>query len=71
MTLGLCAKSEQPVIVKCLTHHSRVWDMASAKCRNCERAAEASAYYSSCAAAIMPKALNPFFGGKCKKTGDR
>ena len=41
--------------------------MANAKCRNCDRAAYAGAYCSSCAAAIMAKALNPFFGGKWKK----
>ena len=41
--------------------------MANAKCRTCDRAADAGAYCSSCAAAIMAKALNPFFGGRRKK----
>ena len=41
--------------------------MANAKCRNCDNDADAGAYCSSCAAAIMAKALNPFFGGKWKK----
>lgn len=41
--------------------------MANAKCRNCDRRAEAGAYCSSCAADIMAKALNPFFGRKWKK----
>ena len=43
--------------------------MANAKCRNCDRSADGGAYCSSCAAAIIAKALNPFFGGKRKKTG--
>ena len=41
--------------------------MANAKCRNCDNNADASAYCSSCAAAIMAKAPNPYFGGKWKK----
>ena len=38
--------------------------MANAKCRSCDHAADAGAYCSSCAADIMAKALNPFFGGR-------
>ena len=41
--------------------------MRNAKCRNCDNDADAGAYCSSCAADIMAKALNPFFGGKWKK----
>ena len=41
--------------------------MANAKCRSCDRAADAGAHCSSCAADIMAKALNPFFGGRRKK----
>ena len=41
--------------------------MANAKCRYCDHAADAGAYSSSCAADIMAKALNPFFGGRRKK----
>ena len=41
--------------------------MANAKCRTCERSVDAGAYCSSCAADIMAKALNPFFGGRRKK----
>ena len=41
--------------------------MANSKCRNCDRAADAGAYCSSCAADIMAKALSPFFGGKRRK----
>ena len=36
--------------------------MTNAKCRSCDRAA-AGACCSPCAADIMTKALNPFFGG--------
>ena len=43
--------------------------MANPTCRNCDRSADAGAYCGSCAAAIMAKALNPFFGGKWKKLG--
>ena len=39
--------------------------MANAKCRYCDHADDA--YSSSCAADIMAKALNPFFGGRRKK----
>ncbi len=39
--------------------------MANAKCRSCDHAA--GAYCSSCAADIMAKALNSFFGGWRKK----
>ena len=42
--------------------------MANAKCRTCDRAADAGAYCSSCAADIMVKALNPFFGERWKKS---
>ena len=42
--------------------------MANAKCRKCERAADAGAYCSSCAADIMAKALNPSFCGRWKKS---
>ena len=35
----------------------------------CHRSTDSSAYCSSCAADIMAKALNPFFGGKWEKTG--
>ena len=41
--------------------------MANAKCRSCDHAADAGAYCSSCAADIMAKALNPFYGGRRKK----
>ena len=41
--------------------------MANAKCRTCGRVADTGAYCSSCAAAIMAKALDPFFGGRRKK----
>ena len=41
--------------------------MANAKCSPCERSADAGAYCSSCAAAILAKALNPFYGGRRKK----
>ncbi len=40
--------------------------MANAKCRTCDRAADA--YCSMCAADITAKALNPFFGGRRKKS---
>ena len=43
--------------------------MATAKCRNCDRSADAGAYCSYCAAAIMGKALDPFFGRKRNKPG--
>ena len=46
---------------------ARVWPMANAKCRTCDRAAEAGAYCSSRAAAIMAKALNSYFGGQRKR----
>ena len=35
--------------------------MASHTCRNCDRNADAGAYCSSCAADIMPSALNTHF----------
>ena len=38
--------------------------MANTKCRSCDRAADAGAYYSSSAANIMAKALNPFLVGR-------
>ena len=41
--------------------------MTNAKCRNCDNDADAGGYCSSCAAAIMAKALNHYFDGKCKK----
>ena len=41
--------------------------MTNAKCRSCDHAADASAYCSSCAADIMAKAFNPFYGGRRKK----
>ena len=41
--------------------------MAAAKCRNCDHSADAGAYCGDCAAAIMAKALDPFFGGKQNK----
>ena len=41
--------------------------MRNTKCRNCDNGADTGAYCSSCAANIMAKALNPFFGGKWKK----
>ena len=37
------------------------------KRKACDRAADAGAYCSSCAADIMAKALNPRFGGRRKK----
>ena len=43
--------------------------MATAKCRNCDRSANAGAYCGYCAASIMAKALDPFFGGKRNKLG--
>ncbi len=45
--------------------------MANAKCRSCDHAADAGAYCSSCAADIMAKALNPFFGGGEKSSPGR
>ena len=36
--------------------------MANAKCRTCDHAVAAGAHCSSCAAGIMAKALDPFFG---------
>ena len=41
--------------------------MASVKCRSCDRAADAGAYCSSCAAGIMAKAFNPVFRGRRKR----
>ena len=41
--------------------------MSNATCRNCDRAADAGAYCSSCAAGIMASALNPHFRGRRKK----
>ena len=41
--------------------------MANAECRFCDHGADAGAYCSSCAADIMAKALDPFFGGRRKK----
>ena len=43
--------------------------MTTAKCRNCGHSADAGAYCSSCAAAIMTKALDPFVGRKRNKLG--
>ena len=45
--------------------------MADAKCRYCNHAAAAGAYSSWCAADIMAKALNPFFGGPRKNPPGR
>ncbi len=45
--------------------------MGDAKCRSCDLAAEAGAYCSGCAAHSMAKALNPFFGGRRKKSAGR
>ncbi len=42
--------------------------MANAKCRKCDRAADAGAYCSSCASDIMAKALNPSFCRRWKKS---
>ncbi len=42
--------------------------MANAKCRSCDHAADSGAYCSSCAADIMTRALNPFFGRRRKKS---
>ncbi len=42
--------------------------MANAKWRTCDRAADAGAYCNSCAADIKAKALNPFFGGRRKRS---
>ena len=36
-------------------------------CRHCDRAADAGAYYQSCADRIMAKALMPHFHGQWKK----
>ena len=47
---------------------TRASAMANAKCRSCYHAADAGAYCSSCAAAIMAKALNPVYGGRRKKS---
>ena len=41
--------------------------MANAKCKTCDRAADAGACCGTCAADIMVKALSPFFGGRRKK----
>ena len=41
--------------------------MANPKCRFCDHVADAGAHCSSCAADIMAKALNPFYGGRRKK----
>ncbi len=38
--------------------------MANTECRNCDNGASTGAYCSCCAAHIMAKALNRFFGGK-------
>ena len=43
--------------------------MATAKGRSCDHAA--CAYCSSCAADIMAKALDPFFGGRLKSPAVR
>ena len=50
-----------------LTIPTRTSVMADAKCRFCDHAADAGACCSTWTAAIMAKALNPFFGGKRKK----
>ena len=50
-----------------LTLPTRASVMVNPKCRSCDHAADAGAYCSSCAAGIMAKALNPFFGGRRKK----
>ena len=50
-----------------LNSSQRALVMANAKCRTCDRAADAGAYCSSCAATIMAKALNPFVGPWRKK----
>ena len=42
--------------------------MSDRICRTCDRAADAGAYCSSCAADIMAKALNLRFGGRRKKS---
>ena len=41
--------------------------MANAKCRICCRAADAGPYCGKCAADIMAKALNHFFGERRRK----
>ena len=42
--------------------------MGDTKCGSCDLAAEAGAYCGGCAARIMARALNPFFGGRRKKS---
>ena len=54
-----------------LTLPSRAVTLADQACRPCGRTAAAGAYCSSCAAAIMARALNPFYGGRLKKSSGR
>ncbi len=49
-----------------LTLPSRAVGMANPTCKSCDRAADSGAYCSSCAAAIMARALNPLYGGRRK-----
>ena len=46
-----------------LTIPTRASVMADGKCRFCDHAADVGAYCSTWTAAIMAKALKPFFGG--------
>ena len=63
---GSCPLRERDreVTVKPATVHSRASVMANTECRNCDNGASTGAYCSCCAAHIMAKALNRFFGGK-------
>ncbi len=49
-----------------LTLHTKVLAMANETCRRCDR--DAGAYCSSCAVKIMARALDPFYGGRRKKS---
>ena len=42
--------------------------MANSTCRTCDRAADSGAYCSLCAADIMARALDPFYGDRRKKS---
>ena len=46
---------------------SMAWAMANPICRTCDPIADSGAYCGQCAAGIMAKALNPFYGGHRKK----
>ena len=71
MKVGHCEWKDQGVIVEFSTLPSKASAMANRTCRTCDRAADAGAYCSSCAAGIMAKALNPFHGRRRKKLPER